>query len=152
MRALRVEDIHTYYGLSHVLHGISLEVNESEVVCLLGRNGAGKTTTIRSIMGLNPPAQGQIFIYDQPIQAKKPFDIFKLGIRWIPQGRRIFPMLSVEENLKLALVSSGLKDIQTELDQAYALFTILGERRQARANTLSGNHPTTITISSTSTC
>ena len=112
MRALRVEEIHTYYGLSHVLHGISLEVNEGEVVCLLGRNGAGKTTTIRSIMGLNPPAQGQIIIYDQPIQRKKPFDIFKLGIRWIPQGRRIFPMLSVEENLKLALVSSGFKDIQ----------------------------------------
>jgi len=138
MRALQVEDIHTYYGLSHVLHGISLQVNEGEVVCLLGRNGAGKTTTIRSIMGLNPPAQGQIIIYDQPIQRRKPFDIFKLGIRWIPQGRRIFPMLSVEENLKLALVSSGFKDIQTELDRAYELFAILGERRKARANTLSG--------------
>jgi len=138
MRALRIEDIHTYYGLSHVLHGISLEVREGEVVCLLGRNGAGKTTTIRSIMGLNPPARGKISAYDRPIQGQKPFHIFKLGIRWIPQGRRIFPMLTVEENLKLALISSGVKAVQTELDQAYQLFAILGERRKSRANTLSG--------------
>ena len=138
MIALEVQDIHTYYGPSYVLHGVSLEVGQGSVVCLLGRNGAGKTTTIRSIMGLNPPARGRVLAFGRPIEGKKPYEIFKLGLRWIPQGRRIFPMLTVEENLKLALVNSGSTDVEKELRQAYELFPILYEKRKDKANTLSG--------------
>ena len=138
MILLEVREIHTYYGLSHVLHGISLNVQEGEVVCLLGRNGAGKSTTIRSIMGLTPPAQGSIRAFNLDIHTMKPYDIFKHGIRWIPQGRKIFPMLTVEENLKLALISEGSQNQARELTQAYELFPILRAKRRSKANTLSG--------------
>ncbi len=91
MKALDVEGIQTYYGASHVLHGVSLDVAAGEVVCLLGRNGAGKTTTIRSIMGLTAPKKGRILLFDRDIERMKPYEIFRLGIRWIPQGRGFFP-------------------------------------------------------------
>ncbi len=110
MSALTLEEIHSYYGISHVLHGISLEVQEGEVVCLLGRNGAGKTTTIRSIIGLTPPRSGKVLIFGEEMQGKKPYEIFRRGVRLIPQGRHVFPMLTVEENLRLALVAAGVKD------------------------------------------
>ncbi len=138
MSALVLEEIQSYYGISHILHGISLEVREKEVVCLLGRNGAGKTTTIRSIIGLTPPRSGKVVIFGAEMQGKKPYEIFRLGVRLIPQGRHIFPMLTVEENLRLALVRAGIQDAKSELEKAYALFPILREKSKDRARTLSG--------------
>ncbi len=138
MTALVLEEVHTYYGLSHILQGISLEVQEGEVVCLLGRNGAGKTTTLRTIMGLTPPRSGQVRVFDQPVQGKKPFEIFRTGVRIIPQGRHVFPMLTVEENLRLALVTTGLPDQKKELEKAYSLFPVLKEKRRQKSRTLSG--------------
>jgi branched-chain amino acid transport system ATP-binding protein len=138
MTVLLVEDIHSYYGISHVLHGLSLEVQEREVVCLLGRNGAGKTTAIRSIIGLTPPRSGKVSIFGKEVQGKKPYEIFRSGVRLIPQGRHIFPMLTVEENLRLALVGAGVKDEKNELEKAYTLFPVLKEKRRDKSRTLSG--------------
>lgn len=138
MKALSVEGIHTYYGTSHVLQGVSLEVGAGEVVCLLGRNGAGKTTTIRSIMGLSAPAEGRILLFDQDIEKMKPYEIFQLGIRWVPQGRAIFPMLTVQENMQLALVKMRSVDEAEELEKNYKMFPVLRERRHVKAGTLSG--------------
>lgn len=138
MSALILNGIHSYYGISHILHGISLEVREKEVVCLLGRNGAGKTTTIRSIIGLTPPRSGKVVIFGSEVQGKKPYEIFRRGVRLIPQGRHVFPMLTVEENLRLALVQSGVQDAKIELEKAYGMFPILKEKCKDRARTLSG--------------
>jgi branched-chain amino acid transport system ATP-binding protein len=138
MTVLKLEDIHSYYGTSHVLHGLSLEVNEGEVVCLLGRNGAGKTTTIRSIIGLTPPRSGKVFLFGCEMQGKKPYEIYRTGVRLIPQGRHVFPMLTVEENLKLALVASSVDDEKNELEKAYAMYPVLKEKRHDKSRTLSG--------------
>ena len=138
MSALVLDEINSYYGISHILHGISLEVREKEVVCLLGRNGAGKTTTIRSIIGLTPPRSGRVVIFGAEMQARKPYEIFRRGVRLIPQGRHIFPMLTVEENLRLALVHAGIQDEKSELDKAYAMFPVLKEKSKDRGRTLSG--------------
>jgi branched-chain amino acid transport system ATP-binding protein len=138
MKALSVEDIHTYYGSSHVLQGVSLDVGTGEVVCLLGRNGAGKTTTIRSIMGLTAPSEGRILLFEQDIERMKPYQIFELGIRWVPQGRAIFPMLTVQENLQLALVKVRAKNETEELEKNYKMFPVLKEKRNLKAGTLSG--------------
>jgi branched-chain amino acid transport system ATP-binding protein len=138
MIALTLEEIHSYYGNSHVLHGLSLEVRKGEVVCLLGRNGAGKTTTIRSIIGLTPPRSGKVTIFDREMQGKKPYEIFRTGVRLIPQGRHIFPMLTVEENLRLALVAAGIRNEKGELDKAYNLYPVLKEKRNDKSRTLSG--------------
>jgi len=138
VNALVLDEINSYYGISHILHGISLEVKEKEVVCLLGRNGAGKTTTIRSIIGLTPPRSGRVLIFGDERQARKPYEIFRCGVRLIPQGRHVFPMLTVEENLRLALVQGGIQDERAELDKAYAMFPMLKEKRSGRGRTLSG--------------
>ncbi|MEW6187212.1 MAG: ABC transporter ATP-binding protein [Thermodesulfobacteriota bacterium] len=138
MSVLKLEEIHSYYGSSHVLHGLSLEVREGEVVCLLGRNGAGKTTTIRSIIGLTPPRSGIVSIFDREVQGKKPYEIFRKGVRLIPQGRHIFPMLTVEENLKLALVAAGVREEKEEIEKAYTMYPVLKEKRQVKSRTLSG--------------
>jgi branched-chain amino acid transport system ATP-binding protein len=136
---LRVKDIHTYYGPSYVLHGVSLQVEEREVVSLLGRNGAGKTTTIRSIMGLTPPSVGEITFFDQKIARKPPHEIFRLGIKIVPQGRDILPTLTVEENLKLAMLNAEMLIGKREsLETVYAKFPVLRERRKQPGGHLSG--------------
>ncbi len=136
---LEVADIHTYYGQSHILHGVSLQVHRGEVVSLLGRNGAGKTTTIRSIMGLTPPQAGCIRFHGEEITHLPPHAIFQRGIKLVPQGRRIIPTLTVEENLKLALLKTTLRfDKRAELVRVYRRFPILGERRDQKAGHLSG--------------
>ena len=99
---LKVDQIDTFYGQSHVLQGISLSINEGEVVSLLGRNGVGKTTTLRSIMGLTPPRSGKILLHNVDIVGKPPFQIAKMGIGYMPDDRRIFPDLTLYENLELA--------------------------------------------------
>jgi len=136
---LRVENIHTYYGPSYILHGISLHVGEKEIVSLLGRNGAGKTTTIRSIMGLTPPREGRIIFHGIEIAGKPPHEIFRHGIKLVPQGRQILPTLTVEENLKLAMLKTEvIGSAKKELERVYEKFPILKERRKQPGGHLSG--------------
>lgn len=133
---LEVADLHTYYGRSHILQGISLTVGEGEVVCLLGRNGAGKTTTMRSIMGLTPPRRGTVTFKGVEISGQSPFHICRRGIGYVPQDRRIFPGLTVEENLEVAH-RGGRGDGWTE-ESVYELFPELREIRGRLGRNLSG--------------
>jgi branched-chain amino acid transport system ATP-binding protein len=136
---LEVDDIHTYYGAIHALKGISLTVNEGEIVTLIGANGAGKSTTLRSINGLNHPRRGRIRFRGRDITSAAPHGIVKAGIAQSPEGRRLFPRMSVLENLEMGAFQrrdrSGLKD---DLERVFQLFPRLHERRQQQAGTLSG--------------
>src|SRR5262249_24104805 len=105
--ALTAEGLHTYYGKSHILHGVSLEVAEGKITALLGRNGAGKTTTLRSLMGLTPARQGRITIFGKETTRWPAFRIAAAGVGYVPEGRRIFANLSVDENLQVPLERSG---------------------------------------------
>jgi branched-chain amino acid transport system ATP-binding protein len=134
---LELIDIHTYYGESYVLRGVSLQVSEGSVVALLGRNGMGKTTAIRSIIGFTPPRCGQILFRDKEITELPPNKIAKLGIGLVPQGRYIFPSLSVKENLTMSARGGGEAD-SWSLDKVYSLFPILRERSGCRGTLLSG--------------
>jgi branched-chain amino acid transport system ATP-binding protein len=134
---LKLTDIHTYYGESHVLHGISMSVGQGSVVALLGRNGMGKTTTIRSIIGFNPPREGRIRFRDRDITKLKPYHIAKLGIGLVPQGRNIFPSLSVRENLTMA-ARPGSTNGEWSLERVYSQFPILEKRARLKGNLLSG--------------
>ncbi len=147
MRTLEVKGINTYYGLSHILYDISLKVEENEVVCLLGRNGAGKTTVIRSIMGLTRPRSGAVIFKGETISGLKPHQMFNKGIKIVPQGRGVFPALSVEENLRLAMVKAEVQNPQAELDRVYALFPDLGEKRRQKGGILSGGQLQMLAIS-----
>jgi branched-chain amino acid transport system ATP-binding protein len=138
MKALDVLEIDTYYGTSHVLHGLSLEVAEGDIVCLLGRNGAGKTTTIRSVMGMTCPAKGSIKIFGEEVAGLRSNQIYSKGVRVIPQGRHIFPMLSVEENLHLVLIGLSSSELRKETEKAYQMFPILRERKRQKGKSLSG--------------
>lgn len=142
---LELIDVHTYYGESYVLQGISLEVKEGSVVALLGRNGMGKTTTIRSIIGFTPPRCGVIRFKGKEITNLKPHQISQMGIGLVPQGRRIFPSLSVKENLLMAARSQGDAGAWT-LDKVYSLFPILKERASCKGNLLSGGEQQMLTI------
>jgi len=133
---LKVEGIQTYYGESHILHGVDLEIEKGEVVCLLGRNGAGKTTTLRSVMGLTPPREGSILLNGKNIARKKAYDIGRMGVAWVPEERRIFKTLTVMENLRIAerKGDSGKWTIERIME----IFTNLSRRRQNRGDELSG--------------
>jgi branched-chain amino acid transport system ATP-binding protein len=133
---LKIEDIHTYYGDSYVLQGITLEVSKGTVVALLGRNGVGKTTLVRSIVGFTPPRQGQILFNGRAITRMAPHKIIRMRLGLVPQGRRIFSSLSVKENLAVAARGSGSQS--WDFEKIYALFPRLKERIHQRANTLSG--------------
>lgn len=146
---LEVCDLHSYYGSSHILHGISLTVPEGRVVALLGRNGMGKTTLIRSVMGLRPPEirQGSIRYKGWEITSRTPYEINRLGIGLIPQGRRVFPSLTVEENLRIAWhPSRDGRGTPWTLERVYELFPRLAERRRQRAKTLSGGEQQMLAI------
>jgi branched-chain amino acid transport system ATP-binding protein len=142
---LELLDIHTYYGESYVLRGVSMQVSESSVVALLGRNGMGKTTTIRSIIGLTPPRRGRVLYGKKDITTLPPEKISKLGIGLIPQGRYIFPSLSVTENLTMAARGAGKAD-SWSLDEVYSLFPILKERTSCRGTLLSGGEQQMLAI------
>ena len=142
---LTLNDIHTYYGESYVLHGVSLSVPKGSVVALLGRNGMGKTTTIRSIIGFTPPRSGVVEFKKKDITNFKPHVIAKSGIGLIPQGRNIFPSLSVKENLTMAARSRGRSDEWT-LNKVYSLFPILRERSNLKGNLLSGGEQQMLAI------
>ena len=134
---LELTDVHTYYGESHALFGISLKVEEGSVVTLLGRNGMGKTTTIHSIIGFTPPRSGTVRFKGEDITGLSSYRIAKRGISLVPQGRRIFRSLSVRENLTMAARNSGKADDWT-LERVYSLFPILKERAHHKGNLLSG--------------
>ncbi len=142
---LQVTDIHTWYGDSYILQGVSLEVKDGTCVVLLGRNGMGKTTTIRSIMGLAPPRQGSIVFNGNELVGMPTHKIARLGIGLIPQGRLIFQSLSVVENLKMAARPAGKKDPWT-LDKVFTVFPKLAERRKNKGNLLSGGEQQMLTI------
>ena len=140
--ALEVDAIHTYYGESHVLHGISLRVDPGEVLAILGRNGMGKTTLIRSIVGFTPPREGHVRYKGVDITRRPPFRMVDMGMALVPQGRRMFPSLSVRENLEVARHGQG----RWSLEQVYALFPRLRERAANRANKLSGGEQQMLAI------
>jgi len=142
---LELIDIHTYYGESYVLRGVSLQISEGSVRALLGRNGMGKTTAIRSIIGFTPPRRGQILFQGKEIMELPPNKIAKLGIGLVPQGRYIFPSLSVKENLTMSARSARRAD-SWSLDKVYALFPILRERSNCRGTLLSGGEQQMLAI------
>lgn len=142
---LELIDIHTYYGESYVLHGISMTVQQGSVVALLGRNGMGKTTTIRTIIGFTPPRSGVVRFRDTEITHLKPYQIAQMGIGLIPQGRSIFPSLSVRENLTMAARSKG-NGAGWTLDKVYSRFPVLGERSKLKGNLLSGGEQQMLAI------
>ena len=136
---LEIGDIHTYYGSIQALKGISLTVNDGEIVTLLGANGAGKTTTLRSINGLNRPRQGTIHFQGRDITTTPPHEIVKRGIAQSPEGRRLFPRMSVTENLEMgAFQRSDRTEIRSDMDRVFELFPRLHERRSQKAGTMSG--------------
>ena len=140
--ALTAENLHTYYGKSHILHGVSLKVAEGKITALLGRNGAGKTTTLRSLTGLTPAREGRITVFGQDTAHWPTFRIAELGVGYVPEGRRIFANLSVEENLKVPLERSGPWTIA----RIFKLFPRLEERKLNRGRQLSGGEQEMLSI------
>ena len=142
---LEVRDLVAAYGLSRVIHGISLEVEAREVVCLLGRNGAGKTTTLRSIMGLTPPRTGRVTFKGEEITGRQPFAVARLGIGYVPDDRRIFADLTVEENLEIVRRVTR-RDGRWTMQRVYDLFPLLRELRANRGGGLSGGEQKMLAI------
>ena len=146
---LEVRNIHSYYGKSHILHGVSLDLKEGELVCLLGRNGVGKSTTLKSIMGVVEPQQGSIRFRDQELVGLAPFKIARLGIGYVPEDRRIFRSLTVHENLLMG-IKSGKKGSVGEggwtIDRVYDLFPRLKERCNNKGSHLSGGEQQMLTV------
>jgi len=146
---LEVKEIHTFYGLSHILFGVSLSVGEKETVVLLGRNGAGKTTTLRSIIGLTPPRSGEVSFYGQVITRRPGNEIAHLGIGFVPEDRRIFPKLSVWENLDVARKPGKARGVSWDFERVYNLFPVLKTRQNQLGGTLSGGEQQMLTIGRT---
>jgi branched-chain amino acid transport system ATP-binding protein len=145
---LAVEDIHTYYGKSHILHGVSLEVGRGEVVGLLGRNGVGKSTTLKAIAGLVRPSAGRVVFDGRPVAGLAAHRIARLGIAYVPEERRIFPLLSVIENLRTGLDRAGVGKAKKAalIDKVYTYFPVLAERRNQAGGTLSGGEQQMLAI------
>jgi len=142
---LEVEEIHTFYGLSHILFGVSLRVERGEVVCLLGRNGAGKTTTLKSIMGLTPPKQGHIRFKGEEITGWQPYLLARKGIGYVPDDRRIFADLTVGENLEIA-ARGGERDGGWSKERVYELFPALKQIESRKGGCLSGGEQKMLAI------
>ena len=144
MTILDVQDIHTYYGDAYVLQGLSLQLEQGQILGLLGRNGVGKTTIVNSIVGFTPPRRGKIYFKGADITGNSSFAIVRSGVGLVPQGRRVFPTLSVEDNLSVAGHSPERHG--WDLQRVYALFPRLRERRSQRAKTLSGGEQQMLAI------
>ena len=142
---LEVDAIHTFYGLSHILFDVSLEVKKGQVVCLLGRNGAGKTTTFRSIMGLNPPSRGSVTFNDVDVTGTAPYKLVRQGMAWVPDDRRIFADLTVGENLEIA-ERKGTSGEQWDRSKVYDLFPALKEMDGRKGGLLSGGEQKMLAI------
>jgi branched-chain amino acid transport system ATP-binding protein len=144
---LELKDIHTYYGTSHILFGISMYIEEGEAVCLLGRNGAGKTTTLKSIIGLTPPKNGKIKFQGNEIAGKPPYYIARHGVGFVPDDRRVFPDLTVRQNILLAKRERGGNI--WNLDRIYSLFPKLKDLDSSMGGHLSGGEQQMLTIART---
>src|SRR5439155_17191779 len=145
---VRVEDVHTYYGKSHILHGVSLTVGPGEVVGLLGRNGVGKSTTLKTIMGLVQARKGEVLLEGIAVTDLPPHKLARLGIGYVPEDRRIFRLLTVMENLRTGLDRNGVSDEKKQelLDKVFAYFPVLAERRNQAGGTLSGGEQQMLAI------
>jgi branched-chain amino acid transport system ATP-binding protein len=143
-----IEDIHTFYGKSHILHGVSLTVQRGEVVGLLGRNGVGKSTTLKTVMGLVRPSQGRVLFEGRPITSMPPHRLARIGIAYVPEDRRIFRLLTVMENLRTGLDRNGVSESRKQqlLDKAFSYFPVLAERRSQPGGTLSGGEQQMLAI------
>ncbi len=143
-----VDEVHTYYGKSHILHGVSLNVGPGEVVGLLGRNGVGKSTTLKTIMGLVQPSQGAVRLEGQTTTGLPPHKLARRGVGYVPEDRRIFRLLTVMENLRTGLDRDGVTDEKrrTLLDKVFAFFPVLAERRSQAGGTLSGGEQQMLAI------
>ena len=137
---VQVDDIHTYYGKSHILHGVSLEIGTAEVVGLLGRNGVGKSTTLKAIAGLVRPSEGEVRFEGRTITQMPAHRLARIGVAYVPEDRRIFRLLTVIENLRTGLDRHGVTQIRKKelLDKIYEYFPVLAERRNQAGGTLSG--------------
>jgi branched-chain amino acid transport system ATP-binding protein len=148
---LRVKDIHSYYGKSHVLQGVDLELAQGDLVCLLGRNGVGKSTTLMSLMGLVQPKKGSVLFKDRELVGLEPYQIAKLGLGFVPEERRIFKSLTVEENLQIGIKppreAQGYEPWSVE--RVFDSFTRLGERKSNKGGHLSGGEQQMLTIART---
>ncbi|HEU0235552.1 MAG TPA: ABC transporter ATP-binding protein [Candidatus Limnocylindrales bacterium] len=144
---LELRDVHTYYGAIHALRGISVDVEEGEIVTLIGSNGAGKSTTLRTISGLLRPRQGEIRLRGERIDGRRPHEIVELGVCQSPEGRRVFARMSVHENLEMgAFARRDRTGLAAEYDRVYELFPRLLERREQKAGTLSGGEQQMLAI------
>ena len=141
-KILEVHDLHAFYGKSHILHGVSLDVNEGELVTLLGRNGAGKSTTIKSLMGLMKSMKGSVKMFGREVAGWTPFRIAGSGVGYVPEGRRVFPNLTVDENLKVPMQRPGPWTPQ----KVYELFPRLAERKANKGRQLSGGEQEMLSI------
>ena len=145
---LKLRNIKTFYGNIQILKGINIEVSEGEIVTLIGANGAGKSTTLMSISGIVPPRSGEVIFEGEPIHEISPDKIVSLGISQVPEGRRIFPYLSVLENLDMgAFLRTDRKDIKEDMEYVFDLFPILAERQHQAGGTLSGGEQQMLAIS-----
>jgi branched-chain amino acid transport system ATP-binding protein len=147
--ALEVVAVNTFYGLSHILFDVSLRVGDGEVVALLGRNGAGKTTTIKTIMGLAPPRSGRVVWHGEDITGRQPFEIAARGIGFVPEERRIFPNLTVRENLEVGIKPGRDGRRAWTLERVYTLFPQLKELERRKGGYLSGGEQQMLTIART---
>jgi branched-chain amino acid transport system ATP-binding protein len=145
---LAVEDLHAHYGKSHILHGVSLGVDAGEIVCLLGRNGVGKSTTLKSIMGLITPSRGRVLFKGAPIGGLPPYRVSRLGLGYVPEERRIFPTITVRENLLMGM-KAGAGNGGWTPERVYEFFPRLKERERQRAGTLSGGEQQMLTMGRT---
>jgi branched-chain amino acid transport system ATP-binding protein len=143
MIALQAEGLQTYYGKSHILHGVTIEVREGEIVALLGRNGAGKTTTLRSLIGLTPPREGKVRFRGANVTGFPPYRLASMGVGYVPEGRRIFTNLTVEENLKVPVRRLGPWTIA----RIYEVFPRLAQRKFNKGSQLSGGEQEMLSIS-----
>ena len=144
MTLLRLDEFHTYYDRSHVLQGVSLEIKKGEIVALLGRNGVGKTTTLNSIMGFVKPRTGKICFRETDITFLPSFKIGRMGIGYVPQGRHLFPKMTVMENLRTGMLT---KSASSSLDKVFDLFPNIKEKLQRKAGSLSGGEQQAVAIS-----
>jgi len=142
MNALEAEGLNTFYGKSHILHDVGLVVPQGKVTTLLGRNGAGKTTTLRSLIGLTPPRSGRVQMFGQETTRLPPFRVAQLGVGYVPEGRRIFPNLTVDDNLRVPFERPG----KWTVERVYQTFPRLAERRQNRGRQLSGGEQEMLSV------
>jgi branched-chain amino acid transport system ATP-binding protein len=143
---LKIENIHVYYGDSHVLQGVSLEVREGEIVCLLGRNGAGKSTTMLGAVGVNPPRSGQVFLAGECVTNTPVYEKVRKGLAFVPEDRRIFAGLTVQENLEVSVLPQRKGQKPWTIERVYEAFPLLGRLKKRKGGNLSGGEQQMLAI------